>query len=154
MKVVVAAVLLLAAIPMLGGTARAQVPSMHVDITVVGDKGTAHGGPADLKLTFSAPIQIPNVVLPAGSYLFRTVAPLLMQVTSDDGSRIYSLFFVTPIQRNPRMTAYRSEATDDLTVTLRRTRLTAPPRLTEFFGPGRTRGYSLVYGDIDNASGN
>jgi hypothetical protein len=53
-------------------------------------------------LMFDRPVQIPGARLSAGPYIFRTVAPGLLQVADTTRARIYSTFFVIPIYRRDR----------------------------------------------------
>ena len=53
--------------------------------------------------TFSAPITLPGVTLPAGQYLFRLAAPgsssNVVQVLNADGTKPYGMFFTLPAER-------------------------------------------------------
>jgi hypothetical protein len=64
------------------------------------------GAPIDRSthMTFSGPVSLPNVSLPAGTYLFRFVDinnSSVVQVLSDDGKQQYAMFHTIPIQRTP-----------------------------------------------------
>src|SRR5262245_38654390 len=76
--------------------AAAQQP-LEYRVTVQGEqpKGSAN----DHFMTFDAPFQIPDVSLPAGTYVFTIVAPSVIRVTSTDRSQHYGMFFATPINR-------------------------------------------------------
>ena len=54
-------------------------------------------------LTFSAPVSLPTVSLPAGTYVFRFVdpvnAPGLLEVRSKDEKTVYALINTIPITR-------------------------------------------------------
>ena len=53
--------------------------------------------------TFSAPVTLPGVTLPAGQYLFRLADPdssaRAVQVLNADGTKPYGLFFTIPAER-------------------------------------------------------
>jgi hypothetical protein len=53
--------------------------------------------------TFSAPVALPGVTLPAGQYLFRLADPnsatKVVQVLNADGTKPYGLFFTLPAER-------------------------------------------------------
>jgi hypothetical protein len=54
-------------------------------------------------LTINAPVEIPGVVLPPGTYMFKLEDPgigsSLVQVSSRDGSKLYSTFLTIPVRR-------------------------------------------------------
>ena len=51
---------------------------------------------------FDRPVQIPGARLVAGPYIFRMVAPQLLQVADTSRQKIYATFFVIPIYRRDR----------------------------------------------------
>jgi len=51
-------------------------------------------------LMFDRPVQIPGARLSAGPYIFRMVAPSLLQVSDASRAKVYATFFVIPIYRN------------------------------------------------------
>src|SRR5262249_35047312 len=60
-------------------------------------------GPIDRStvLTFSGPVSLPGVTLPAGSYLFRFISPInspdVLQVMSVDGTESYAMLHTIPV---------------------------------------------------------
>jgi hypothetical protein len=50
-------------------------------------------------LMFDRPVQIPGARLSAGPYIFRMVAPQLLQVSDASRQKIYATFFVIPTYR-------------------------------------------------------
>jgi hypothetical protein len=92
-------------------------------------------------MTFSRSVQIPGAVLDAGTYRFRLADPTsgrqVMQVLSNDGSIVYSMFYTRQDWRN--------KVTDDTTVTFRETPAGAPAAVRSLFYGGETRGYEFVY---------
>jgi hypothetical protein len=92
-------------------------------------------------MTFSKSVQIPGAVLEAGTYRFRLADPTsgrqVMQVLSNDGAIVYSMFYTREDRRN--------KATDTPTVTFRETPAGVPPAVRSLFHSGETRGYEFVY---------
>ena len=92
-------------------------------------------------MTFSKSVQIPGAVLDPGTYRFRLADPTsgrqVMQVLSNDGAIVYSMFFTREDWRN--------KATDQPTVTFRETPAGLPPAVRSLFYGGETRGYEFVY---------
>jgi hypothetical protein len=93
-------------------------------------------------MTFSKSVQIPGAVLDPGTYRFRladaTSSRQVMQVLSNDGSIVYSMFYTRE--------DWRAKATDRPTVTFRETPAGMPPAVRALFYGGETRGYEFVYG--------
>ena len=92
-------------------------------------------------LTFTAPVQVPGVTLGPGTYRFRLANPEssrnVLQVLSNDGSTVYSMFHTIP---DARVTI-----TEQPTVTFRETPAGVAPAVKSFFYPGEHRGYEFVY---------
>ena len=92
-------------------------------------------------LTFSAPVQIPGVVLNAGTYRFRLTNPdtsrNVLQVLSNDGSTVYAMFHTIPDGR--------ATLTEEPVVTFRETPAGVPPAVRSLFYGGEYRGYEFVY---------
>jgi hypothetical protein len=93
------------------------------------------------KMTFSAPVQIPGRVLPAGSYLFKLAdtEPNLnmVRIFNADGTKLYGTVETIP--------AERLEPTGDTTVTLAEQGSGKPDALRTWFYPGRLMGNEFVY---------
>ena len=101
------------------------------------------GAPADRSthLTFSGPVALPNVSLPAGTYLFRFVDvnnSTVVQVLSDNGKIPYAMFNTLPIQRTPEA------AKDGGPVTFKEAPAAAPRPLAAWFYD-ETAGCAMVY---------
>src|SRR4029077_3138836 len=64
---------------------------------------TARGNaPHTTYFTFSAPIALPGVSLPGGTYMFEVVSPssnTLVRVTNRDGSHVYLLAYTRTVDR-------------------------------------------------------
>ena len=91
--------------------------------------------------TFSAPVQLPGVTLPAGTYEFRLVNPetsgRVMRVSSEDG-KTGKLFFVL-------RGAELDRAPDDPIVLLRETPAGSPPALQGWVYPGEVTPFEFLY---------
>ena len=104
---------------------------------------TVKGGPADYFLTFSGPVGIPGVTLPAGTYLFRFpigTATGVVQVLKADRSNAYAMFMTIPVQN-----IERSLSSDAQVVMWRERQAGAPPAIKEWYLPGQATGYEFVY---------
>jgi hypothetical protein len=99
--------------------------------------------PADKRtfFTFSAPVELPGVALPPGKYLFRVVDPEdggnVVQVLSDDGTKVYSTCFSIP--------AYRLESPDQPEVRFIETPPGVPPAIKAWWYPGDSIGREFIY---------
>jgi len=92
------------------------------------------------KITFSAPVQIPGQVLPAGTYTFLQANDDhrdLIQIFNADQTLLLATMQTVP-------TAAREPA-DDTTVTLAEQQSGNPPLLVKWFYPGRMTGHEFVY---------
>ncbi len=121
----------------LASPAAAQAPGIDINVTVLGHTGVVAGSPTDHFLSFNTPVEVPGVGLTAGTYIFRFVAPDVIQVISEDRSNVYAMFFV--------QAAWRPESTEQHEITVRRVRDDAPPRITAIFPPNSEDGYEPVY---------
>src|SRR5580700_489021 len=103
---------------------------------------TAHADETNelTKITFSAPIQIPGQVLPAGTYIFQQAEPNddlnLIHIFNADGSTLCATLQTVP--------ADRKEATGDTAITLAEPE-SGQPILVRWFYPGRLTGHEFVY---------
>jgi hypothetical protein len=93
------------------------------------------------KITFSAQIQIPGQVLPAGTYTFQQVDANsesgLVQIFNADHSVLYATLQTVSTERR--------EPTGDTTITLAEQETGKPDVLVKWFYPGRTIGHEFVY---------
>lgn len=105
--------------------------------------GTAAAQLADKRtfFTFSGPITVPGVTLPAGKYLFRLVDPFsgtrVVQVASADGSKSYALLFALP--------AERPEPASQPEVRFMETAAGAPMPIKTWWYPGERTGFEFIY---------
>ena len=94
-------------------------------------------------VTFSGPVEIPGVALPAGTYIFKLADPdtgnRVVQVLSKDGKTVYATFFSLPETRlvpagETIVTLYEGgKATG------------SPEAIKAWFYPGETTGFEFVY---------
>lgn len=92
---------------------------------------------ADLRMTFSGPVALPGVTLPEGSYVFRMVAPRVVQVLSGDLKTAYAMTMTIPVAR--------TEAAKEVKVTLKEAPAGEPPVLNGWFMPWEFAGHELVF---------
>ena len=92
-------------------------------------------------VTFSAPVSLPGVTLPAGSYLFKLadsqVNRNIVQVFDKDRSKIYATILAMPAQRN--------QPADDTVITFRESPANAAPAIQYWYYPGETMGQEFAY---------
>lgn len=107
---------------------------------------TAAGAHADewnklTYLTFSAPVTLPGVTLPAGTYRFELMDPdssrRVIRVSEKDGSKQYGIFLSISDQK--------LEPSDNPVVMFRETPSGSPQAVRAWFYPGETYGYEFVY---------
>ena len=93
-------------------------------------------------LTFNRSIQVPGATLSPGTYRFHLTNPdtsrNVMQVLSDDGSVVYSMFHTIP--------AWRSTVTDDPFVTFMEVPAGVAPPMDILWYGGESNGYEFIYG--------
>jgi hypothetical protein len=110
-------------------------------VTMAPAPASAETGDKLANLTFNRSVQIPGVLLNAGTYRFRLADPdsnrKVVQVLSHDGSHVYASFHTMP--------ATRMEATDDAVVTFRETPAGVPPAIRSLFYGGELSGYEFWY---------
>src|SRR5262245_65287627 len=112
--------------------AAAQQP-LEYRVNVQGE--TAKGSVNDHFMTFDAPFQIPEVSLPAGTYVFTIVAPSVIRVSSPDRSHHYGMFFTTPINRVNVGGEYVMEFVPTVEG--------SPARIARWFLPNQSTGFEI-----------
>jgi hypothetical protein len=116
---------------------------MLVGLLIVPAAPARAQGPLDemTYVTFSGPVDLPGVGLPAGTYIFRLAdrndARNVIQVLSADGSRVYAMVEGVP--------ATRSDSSDQGMATFAEPGPGAPPALRTFFFPHDTLGFEFIY---------
>jgi hypothetical protein len=92
-------------------------------------------------LTFSGPVDVPGITLPAGTYRFELADPTtgrrVVKVANKDGTKTYGMFISIP---NQRMTP-----ADKPVVMFKEAAAGAPPAVQAWFYPGETFGYEFAY---------
>jgi hypothetical protein len=92
-------------------------------------------------VTFSAPVQIPGQVLPAGSYIFELGDP-----NSDQNLvRVFNADRSVVLATLQTVSADRREPTGDTAITLAETEGGQPEMLVKWFYPGELTGHEFVY---------
>jgi len=96
-------------------------------------------GPADAQTTnaanFSSPVQLPGVLLPAGSYAFAVARDNRSVMVSDAEHRVVAKLEVAPITR-----AARGQV-----ITMRSAVGTAAPEISALYTSGGTNGVEFLY---------
>ena len=91
--------------------------------------------------TFSAPVAVPGVTLPAGSYVFRLANDLtgrdVIQVLSADRGTPYAMFF--------SLRTLRGEPVDTPEIRFMETASDMPAAIESWWYPADTQGYEFVY---------
>jgi len=108
--------------------------------TLLPGKARADEANQTVKVKFSAAVQIPGQVLPAGTYWFvmaDTEDRQIVQIFSEDRSK--SLGFVQTMNRE------RAEATGGVTFTFAERGAAEPAAVISWFYPGLTTGHEFVY---------
>jgi len=92
-------------------------------------------------LTFSGPVDVPGMTLPAGTYRFELADPSggrrVIRVSDKDGSKIQGIFLSISNQR--------MEPSDKPVVMFQEAPSGAPQAVKAWFYPGETYGYEFVY---------
>ena len=112
-------------------------------LLVFGVSGAARAQPSDYRtyFTFTTPVTLPGVTLPAGRYLFRLADPdssrKVISVLSEDGKRQLAMLHTIPNQM--------SKAPNDPEVRFLETAGTMPPPIKGWWYPGKAIGYEFIY---------
>jgi hypothetical protein len=90
------------------------------------------------RVTFSGPVEIPGMVLPAGTYVFEALQPgHLTRVLSADATHIYGTLFTVPEERR--------DPVEKATIVLEENVKGAPERIEGWFYPGYSTGNEFIY---------
>lgn len=109
----------------------------------VGTGSVAQAQPADYRtyFTFTAPVTLPGVTLPAGRYLFRLADPdgsrKVISVLSADGRTPLAMLHTIPNQL--------MKAPQDAEVRFMETPANVPPAIKTWWYPGKSIGYEFIY---------
>ena len=110
---------------------------------VLGMGGTARAQPSDYRtyFTFSTPVTLPGITLPAGRYLFRLADPnssrKVISVLSEDGKKPLAMLHTIPNQL--------LKAPNDPEVRFLETSGNMPPPIKGWWYPGKSIGYEFIY---------
>jgi hypothetical protein len=93
-------------------------------------------------LTFSGPVEVPGVVLPAGTYMFKLqdsteASRDVVQVFNKSGSKLYSTFLAIPEER--------MKPSDKPAVILEKAAPGGPEAIKAWFYPDDVVGHEFVY---------
>ena len=92
-------------------------------------------------MTFSAPVELPGVVLPAGTYLFKLLNSSsdrdIVQVFNKDENQIYATILAIP--------DYRLQPTGKTVITFEEQPKGSPEAIKAWFYPGSMSGVEFVY---------
>lgn len=92
-------------------------------------------------VTFSAPVVLPGVTLPAGSYMFRLADSQtnrnIVQVFDKDRTKIYATILAIPAQR--------TKPADETVITFKESPANAAPAVQYWYYPGETMGQEFAY---------
>jgi len=103
----------------------------------------AHAQPSDKRtiFTFSRPITLPGVTLPAGKYVFRLAddetSRKVIQVVSSDGTKPYAMLLTIPQERR--------DPAKDAEVSFMETPSRSPSAVRTWWYPGERTGYEFIY---------
>src|SRR5678809_1260871 len=105
--------------------------------------GRAEAQPADYRtyFTFSEPVTLPGVTLPAGRYLFRLADPnssrKVISVLSADGKKPLAMLHTIPNQL--------TQAPQEAEIRFMETAANVPPAIKTWWYPGKSIGYEFIY---------
>ena len=105
--------------------------------------GRAEAQPADYRtyFTFSAPVTLPGMTLPAGKYIFRLADPdgsrKVINVLSGDGKRSLAMLHTIPNQA--------SRPPKDAEIRFMETSAQVPPPIKTWWYAGKAIGYEFIY---------
>ena len=110
---------------------------------VLGMGSTARAQPSDYRtyFTFTTPVTLPGITLPAGRYLFRLADPnssrKVISVLSEDGKKPLAMLHTIPSQL--------TKAPNDPEVRFLETSGNTPPPIKSWWYPGKSIGYEFIY---------
>jgi len=117
--------------------------SASVLVVLVGAASGANAFTSDKRtyFTFSQPVALPGVTLPAGTYMFRladdTTTRKVIQVANKQGTQSFALLHTMPV--------YRPDAPRDPEVRFMETAAGAPMAVRAWWQEGERTGYGFIY---------
>jgi hypothetical protein len=112
-------------------------------LLTLGVGGIAYAQPSDNRtyFTFSAPVTVPGMTLPAGKYLFRvadvTGSRRVINILSGDGKKSLAMLHTIPNQAR--------QAPRDPEIRFMEVAAGVPPPVKTWWYPGRSIGYEFIY---------
>jgi hypothetical protein len=92
-------------------------------------------------LTFSAPVQVPGMTLPAGTYMFKLADPesgrRAIQIWDEKGTKLFTMLLTIPDEQ--------PEPKDDPVVMFSERPTGAAPAVKSWFYPAERSGYEFIY---------
>jgi hypothetical protein len=119
------------------------IASMALAVLTLGIAGAAQAQPADYRtyFTFSGPVTLPGVTLPAGRYIFRLADPnssrKIIAIQSEDGKKQLAMLHTIPNQA--------MKAPNDAEIRFMETSSNVPPPVKTWWYPGNSIGYEFIY---------
>ena len=103
----------------------------------------ANEGNKEVHFTISGPLEIPRIVLPAGSYDLKLVedGSTMAELWNLQGNRFYGFFETVPVDR-----AHAGKLQVDLALSQK----DSPERLKDWFYPGDKQGNEILYRPANN----
>jgi len=117
--------------------------STSVLVVLVGAASGANAFTSDKRtyFTFSQPVALPGVTLPAGTYMFRladdTTTRKVIQVANREGTESFAMLHTMPV--------YRPDAPRDPEVRFMETAAGAPMAVRAWWQQGERTGYGFIY---------
>jgi hypothetical protein len=117
--------------------------SASVLVVLVGAASGANAFTSDKRtyFTFSQPVALPGVTLPAGTYMFRladdTTSRKVIQVSNKQGTQSFAMLHTIP--------AYRVDPPKDPEIRFMETASGAPVAVRAWWKEGETTGYQFIY---------
>lgn len=111
-------------------------------VTLVPVKAKADEWNKQTTVTFNQPVEVPGMVLPAGTYLFRRISsvdPNAVEITGTGDTPVDAILLSVP--------EYRTEPTDHTVITFEERPDGAPQAIQSWFYPGDTTGAEFLYTD-------
>jgi hypothetical protein len=119
------------------------VAFLTLAVLTLGIGTRAEAQPADYRtfFTFSAPVTLPGITLPAGKYIFRLADPdssrKVINVLSGDGKRSLAMLHTIPDQA--------MKAPKDAEIRFMETSARIPPPIKTWWYAGKAIGYEFIY---------
>ncbi len=89
-------------------------------------------------LTFSAPVALPGVALPAGTYIFEVVIPDVVRVRSRDRAQVYLTAFTRTVERPAGLRADHPVVVNEVPAGM-------TPSIKAWFPIGEFVGHEFIY---------